>query len=98
VRLTRRLKPDVLLLDLSLPGINGFDTTRKVKAFNEPPKVIIVSLHSNGAYRAMAREVGADGFISKDHFGDQVVQMLAETLPGGGSKPSALDPGQTGLS
>ncbi len=57
--------PDLVLMDLVMPGVNGLQATQMLKAEPGSPRVILISLHSDIRYRAATVEAGADGFLSK---------------------------------
>jgi DNA-binding NarL/FixJ family response regulator len=65
IRLTHELRPDIVLLDLAMPGANGFEILQRIKAARPETKVIIVTVHSEGAYRRATEENGADAFLVK---------------------------------
>ncbi len=65
VRLARELQPDVVLMDISMPGMNGLEATRQIKSRQPRTKVVIVTLHDEEAYRMAATENGADSFLCK---------------------------------
>ena len=71
------LKPDLVLIDLAMPGMNGLEATRLLKARAEAPRVVIMTLHDNAEYREAAREAAADGFIAKSAIGSQLFPMIA---------------------
>ncbi len=71
---TFRLSPDVVLLDLAMPGINGIETARRITAEANSPAVIMLTLHGGLEYREAAREAGAVGFVAKQ-------TMRAELTP-----------------
>ncbi|TMA07917.1 MAG: response regulator transcription factor, partial [Deltaproteobacteria bacterium] len=50
VRAARELEPDVVLMDLTMPRVNGFDATRRIKSFRPATKVIILTVHSEDHY------------------------------------------------
>lgn len=70
------LSPDLVLLDLFMPGMNGLDTTRRLKAQPGAPKIIIVSMHNGSAYRSVALVAGADAFLSKQQFTKELPGLL----------------------
>lgn len=74
----KQLKPDLVLMDVSMPGIGGLKTTKIIKEFENPPKVIILTLHDNPEYRAEAKLIGADNFLSKTEFGDDLFYVISE--------------------
>ena len=71
------LKPDLVLMDLAMPGMNGLEATRQLKAAAAPPRVVIMTLHDNVEYREAARAAAADGFISKSAIRSQLFPMIA---------------------
>lgn len=66
VRLTEQLQPDVLILDLMLPGLNGFEVTRVVHKRVPRTRVVILTMHTDPAYAAEALRAGATGYVAKD--------------------------------
>lgn len=74
------LRPDLVLLDFQMPGLNGIETARRLKALDPTWSVVIVTAHDDDAYRTAAREAGADGWISKTSIADELDGILA-SLP-----------------
>lgn len=70
------LHPDLVLMDLTMPGMNGLQATSQIKRQPNAPRIIIVTLHDQPAYRAICEDVGADGFITKDNFGAPLIHMI----------------------
>ncbi|TWH45258.1 response regulator transcription factor [Sporomusa sp. KB1] len=60
------LKPDILLLDVNMPHMNGLEVTKCLKADNTPVKVIILTIHDDESYVFEVIKSGADGYILKD--------------------------------
>lgn len=75
------LSPDLVLTDLFMPGMNGLDTTRHLKAQPGAPKVVVVSMHSGSAYRSAALVAGADAFLSKQQFTNDLPAVLKNLFP-----------------
>jgi len=65
IELTRDLRPDVLLLDVSLPVVNGIEVTKAVRALPNPPHVLILSAHDDSDYVSAALSAGAGGYLLK---------------------------------
>jgi DNA-binding NarL/FixJ family response regulator len=65
IRLTHVLRPNIVLLDLAMPRVNGLEALRRIKAERPSTKVIIVTVHSEDAYRRAAEDGGADAFLVK---------------------------------
>jgi DNA-binding NarL/FixJ family response regulator len=86
-------RPDLVLLDLALPGLDGLEVTRRLKAQPNAPRVIILTLHDNAEYRRAAREAGADGFVGKSEFGDQLLPNIQRLFSNTTSSPDELAQG-----
>ena len=71
-----RLCPDVVLMDVAMSTMNGFEATRHLKAQSKTPLVIIVTLFDISEYRTEAAAAGADWFISKSSIGTELVPLL----------------------
>src|SRR2546425_2043141 len=65
MRLAQELQPDIVLLDLAMPRVNGLEALRQIKAARPATTVIIVTVHGDDAYRQAAAEGGADAFLLK---------------------------------
>lgn len=65
VRLDQELKPEIILMDIAMPKVDGLEATRQIKALRPEAKVIIVTIHDEEAYRRLAKKWGADGFVLK---------------------------------
>lgn len=69
------LKPDVLLLDIAMPGMSGLEVARIVLARADPPQVVFLSMQDNDAYRQAAHQMGA-AFVGKSNFVAELLPML----------------------
>jgi DNA-binding NarL/FixJ family response regulator len=72
------LNPDLVLMDLAMPHINGLEATQLIKEHAQPPKVIILTMHDNPEYRHASNAVQADGFITKSNFGVELIPLIEE--------------------
>jgi DNA-binding NarL/FixJ family response regulator len=76
------LRPDLVLMDVAMPHMNGLAATRLIKALSEKPRVIILTVHNQPEYQAAAEAAGADGFISKSDFGSQLLPLVNSLFHG----------------
>ena len=65
ILLAAELTPDVVIMDLEMPGMDGFESTRRIKAQVHAPRIVILSMHAGSENVARARSAGADEFIVK---------------------------------
>jgi DNA-binding NarL/FixJ family response regulator len=66
VRLAERLQPEVVLMDLRMPGVDGLEATRELHAKPDPPRVIVLTTFDADDHVVAALAAGADGFLLKD--------------------------------
>jgi DNA-binding NarL/FixJ family response regulator len=93
LELASQHKPDVVLIDLAMPEMNGLQTTRHLKAADEPPCVVIMTGHTNKEYQIAASIAGADAFISKDDFYLHFNQLIEWLHRHRSQPPDGLLPG-----
>ena len=79
---TLRLRPDVLIVDIVLPNLNGIELTRLVKRRVPEVKVIPLSMYDNEAYVIEALRAGASAYVLKKSTADELVQAVHEVLAG----------------
>lgn len=79
VRAVEKLRPDVLVLDLMMPGLNGLEVTRQVSG---QTRVVILSMHASEAYVLEALQNGAYGYVLKDSTAADLVQAVRAAAEG----------------
>ena len=84
VRLTAELRPDVAVLDAAMPGVNGVEATRAIRAACPETAVLILSAYDSDAYLFAALEAGATGYLLKSSPAQELVRAV-RTLHAGGS-------------
>ena len=83
LRLLRREKYDLLILDISLPDRSGFEVLEEAKRLQPDMKVLVLSMHEEPLYVEKAFSLGATGYISKDCAPEEVVEAAREVARGG---------------
>ncbi len=76
VQMARELSPDVVIMDIGMPNLNGIDATRQVLAECPNAKVLVLSTHSDGSLIAKALKVGAAGYILKESAFAELVEAI----------------------
>ncbi len=82
VDMARTLKPDVILMDIAMPVLNGLEATRQILAANPKAKVVILSAHSDEAYIERMSAVGVAGFLEKQTSAEVLTQAIREVMKG----------------
>jgi DNA-binding NarL/FixJ family response regulator len=78
----RRLRPDVIVTDLTMPGLTGLDVLVQMKAERIPSKVVILTMHNDGKRAAEALRAGASGFLLKESAGEELITAISQALQG----------------
>ncbi len=78
----RRLHPDVIVTDLSMPGLSGLDVLARLKAERITSKLIVLTMHNDAQLAAVAMRDGASGFLLKESAGEELVAAIRQVLQG----------------
>lgn len=81
-RLLERLRPDVLIIDLVMPGRNGLEVTRHVNQRMPNTRVIVLSMHANESYVLESLRNGASAYVLKESSADDIVHAVREVIAG----------------
>jgi len=81
--LVGNLRPDVLLLDIALPDLDGLSVIKSVRDASPDTRILMLSMHSEGEYAAAAIERGAAGLVGKDAAPDRLVEAIRTVAAGG---------------
>jgi DNA-binding NarL/FixJ family response regulator len=76
----QQLQPDLVILDIAMPGMNGLEVARRIKARTHSVAVVLVSMHDTLAYRSAGMSV-ADGFVAKDMLDIHLLPLVARLFP-----------------
>jgi two-component system response regulator NreC len=96
LRQARELKPDVVVMDLSMPELNGLQATERLKAEWPAIKVVALTVHEDASYLHQLCKVGASGYVLKLSAGDKLIQAIHTVTRGGLFFDAALAGGAPG--
>ena len=83
IEAARKLRPEVIVTDLAMPGMSGLEALHRLKADKIPAKVIFLTMHADAQLAAEALRAGASGFVVKHAAGKELVAAIHEVLRGG---------------
>lgn len=92
VDLAARKKPDLVLMDLKMPGVNGIEATRQIRAHFPEIKVLVLTTYDDEQWVFDAIRAGASGYLLKDTPREEIIRAIRGTLAG----KSFVDPGVAG--
>ena len=81
-RLAKKLKPDIVILDISMPKMNGIEAARRIKADSPKTRIIMLSMHLDRRFITESLKAGAAGYLLKDSAFQEVVEAITEVLKG----------------
>jgi DNA-binding NarL/FixJ family response regulator len=82
ISIARDKKPDIILMDVNMTPVNGFDATRQIRKFSPGSKVIGVSMHSMPAYAKRMLQLGAMGYVTKNSSKEEMILAILEVNAG----------------
>lgn len=78
----RKLSPDIVVLDINMPGIGGLETIRRIKAYDEKARILVFSMHCNEIMIQRVLEAGAMGYLTKQGGMSQMEQAVKQVAKG----------------
>jgi DNA-binding NarL/FixJ family response regulator len=82
VRLAKKLKPDVTIMDIGMPLLNGLEAAAQIVRQNERAGIIILSMHTDESYILRALDAGAKGYLLKDHADEDLERAIRSVAMG----------------
>ena len=79
----RATSPDIVLMDLSMPGPGGLEALRHIRQWDKAARILVLSMHANAAFATKAFEAGAMGYATKSSEASELVELVARVLDGG---------------
>jgi RNA polymerase sigma factor (sigma-70 family) len=85
------LRPDVIVMDVSMPLLNGIEAARRIRAAAQAVKIVFLSMHPDVIYVSEALQAGGAAYVLKSSAGTEIVTAIREALRGGTFVTSAID-------
>lgn len=82
VELAQTLQPDIVVIDIAMPILNGIEATRQIKRLAPQCKILILSAHSDDEYVERLLEMGANGYLVKQNSGQVLVRAIRDIMDG----------------
>ena len=82
VNKVQKLNPDVVIMDIAMPLLNGIEATRQIKKILPQTKIIILSMHSHDRYISELIGLGASGYLLKDSTGGEIIKAISAAVKG----------------
>jgi DNA-binding NarL/FixJ family response regulator len=78
----QRFRPDIVLVDLELPGKSGLDLIKKIRSLKLPVKLLVVSMYDEALYADRVLRAGGDGYIMKEESPEEIIHAIRDVLDG----------------
>lgn len=82
VEIAREKKPDIILMDINMMPITGFEATERIRKLSPASKIIGVSMHSQPAYAKKMLQIGAKGYVTKNSSREEMIKAILEVFGG----------------
>ena len=82
IKLARNCRPDVILMDINMPGMNGLQAIKEMKADNIDSRVIVLTIHEDREYLIKPLQMGAEGYVLKDADPDVLIEAIRNVNSG----------------
>lgn len=82
--------PDVILMDIDMPEVNGIEAVRRIRAFNRQVQIIMITVFDDNNHVYEALYAGANGYLLKKYISDKLIHAIQEVLQGGAPMSPAI--------
>ena len=82
IKLLNTLTADIIVMDLSMPGIGGLETIARIVSKNKPPKILILSAHEDAIHPKRSLKAGANGYLSKRGAAEELIKAIRQIHSG----------------
>jgi two-component system, NarL family, invasion response regulator UvrY len=79
-RLFKEVRPDLVIMDLAMPGIGGIEAVRRIRQWDRGAKILVFTMHQNAAFAVQAIRAGARGYVTKTSPPETLVQAVMDVL------------------
>jgi DNA-binding NarL/FixJ family response regulator len=77
LEICKKLLPDLVIMDIKMPGISGFETTKLMKTLNYPPRILLISFNDEPEYLFESLSAGADGYMTKSEISTGLFRSIS---------------------
>jgi DNA-binding NarL/FixJ family response regulator len=91
LKAAERLMPDIIVVDVSMPHLNGIDAARRIRATNQRAKIVFLSMHPDAVYVSEALQAGGSAYVLKSSAGIEILTAIRESLRGATFVSPAID-------
>ena len=81
-RLFKQIRPDLVIIDLTLSGVSGIETIRRIRAWDPAARILVFTMHQNAAFAVQAIRAGARGYVTKTSPPDALVRAVYDVFDG----------------
>lgn len=81
-RFYKEAKPDLVIMDISMPGIGGIEAIRRIRQWDGSARILVFTMHQSAAYAVQAIKAGARGFVTKSSPPNALLQAIGEVMAG----------------
>ncbi|KPJ67885.1 MAG: chemotaxis protein CheY [Coxiella sp. DG_40] len=82
LKLVRELSPDIVLMDIRMPGVGGLEATRKILHYSPDTKVLVITVCADDMHPTRLLQIGASGYLTKDASVDEMIQAIRSVYAG----------------
>jgi DNA-binding NarL/FixJ family response regulator len=81
-RVYKEVQPDLVIMDLSMPGIGGVEAIRRIRQWDNAARILVFTMHQSAAYAVQAIKAGARGFVTKSNPPDALLRAIGQVMAG----------------